>query len=280
MTKTRSNTTHPTRPAARPLPGTTRPTNTRRNAAIAAAVVAALTGIAGAFLLLGGGGDDDAEYTCGGNRLIALDLSSQNRGEQQVQLATDVIAGHAFGAAVCDEHLTIVGVAAATPVRIDVEDALPELVGPNARARAQVARQHLEAIQSAAADAVSGVFEQFPEVATTSVPALYDAVAAHAEPGDRIVLVTTGVHDESALTLNRPLAEGEGKDIAKSMSWPTLPNDATVSVLGVGQMDTDVPAPGVLWPREVVAFNEAACAATTARQCDVLQVASSSEAQL
>jgi hypothetical protein len=252
------------------------------NAMVVGLGIAALAGGLALLLLLirGGGQTGVDDYTCGAPRVVGVDLSSQNRSDRHAALAADVIAGHTFAAAVCEEALTVVGVADGTPVLLELGDVVPELVGPNARARAQVARAHQSEIHDAASEAVLDAFATYPDVASTSIPALYDAVAAHADAGARVVLITTGVHDADDLTLNRPLAEGEGTSMAEAMTWPSLPDDATVTVIGVGQMDAEVPAPGELWPREVKAFNDAACAATGALECNIFQAAGIEQAQL
>lgn len=250
---------------------------TTQHLAIAAGGAAGLAGLVAFVLLAGGGSHGQAAYTCGSDRTIISDLSSANRSDAAVEVATEVIAAHTIAAKICGEALTVVGVAAGTQVLVSPADPIGELRGPNSRARARDVEGLDSAVTESIAAALDGVYSAYPDVAVTSIPALYQAAADHSAAGSRVVILTTGVNDESDVTLNRPLEPGEGARLADTMTWPTLAPETTIVVIGIAQMDEGLPAPGAMWPGEVKAFNDTACAATGAT-CATYQVVEPIEA--
>lgn len=229
-----------------------------------------------ALVLMGGSSNNEVvEYACQGPRVVVLDLSSQNRSDASIGMATDVVAGHILGAAICKESVTVVGVAGGGQVLIDPDvPFLKNLRGPNERARANVVSDRLREIREAVATELDTLYESYDAVDVTSVPALFQAATVQAQTDGmtRVVILTTGVHDEPGVTLNRPLEPGEGEALASKLPWPTFRDGARVTIIGLAQMDGELPAPGNLWPSEVVAFNLTACQ-TTGATCEAFQVA-------
>jgi hypothetical protein len=250
--------------------------STRRNLLIA---TLALTGIAAvtAAVLIGAGDRAAVPYNCEqSTRVVVLDLSSQNRSDETVQGAADVITAQTLASAICDEPLAVVGVAGGRQVLIDPAPHLrDELKGPNARARANVVSRESAEVRSLVVRMLQRTYSDYPDVDATSVPALFDAAAAlvPGEGSSRVVLLTTGVHVDPTLSLNRPLARDEGTRLADELDWPHLGKRVSVTIIGVTRMDGDVPVPGDQWPREVTAFNRSACRSTGAGACELYQVA-------
>lgn len=247
-----------------------------RNLAIGVCVGAVLVVLV-AFVLSVGTPNRDASFTCGSDRTVIVGLASANRSPTAVQANIDIITAHTLAAKICDEELRIVGVAGGTQVLVNPVDPIGDLDGPNSRARAGKVASAETAVFEAVASALDDIYAAYPDVATTSLPALYQAAADHSAETGRVVLLTTGVHDEADLSLNRPLESGEGSRLADTITWPILAPDATVVIIGIAQMDEATPVPGGLWPAEVKAFNEVACDATGAT-CTMYQVAETTEA--
>lgn len=220
----------------------------------------------------------DVSASCGGNRVVVVDLASSNRAPASMGFVTDVVSSELLGAAVCDEKLTVVGVAEGGRALIVSSDDVAGLgiKGPNKRARADNARPHQKEVSVLVGRRLARALEEFSTVRTTSVTALYAAAAEQAAGATRVVVLTPGVHQDGPIDLNRPLAPGEGASAASGIRVPKLPPGATVRVAGVGQVDVAQPAPGSTWTRELVSFNETVCEATSA-SCQIFTVASVSQ---
>jgi hypothetical protein len=254
---------------------------TRRNLLIATAAASALG--AAAVLMFSSSSRSEVPYTCGGERVVALDLSSQNRSDQAVGTAVDLITFHTLAAAICDEPLAVVGVAGGRQELIAPHiDFLVDLRRPNPRARANAVKGRIEEARSIVAEELKAVYAAYPDVATTSIPAVFEAAGDQLDGEDdaRVLVLSTGVHIDGDLSLNRPLEEGEGKALADQLAWPVLGSKVSMVVVGISQMDGEVPVPGDLWPREVMAFTRQACTLAKAGSCSAYQVAPSEKALL
>lgn len=253
-----------------------------KNLLIATASVAVLAAAALVFTF-GPGRREEIPHTCRGQRIVTLDLSSQNRSDTAVRSAVDVVSMHTLAAAICKEPLTVVGVAGGRQEMIAPQITfLDDLRGPNPRARANALSGRVEVVRHIVGKKLTGVYAAYPTVASTSIPALFEAAKAQLDGNQeaRIVLLTTGVNIDQKLSLNRPLQEGEGRTLARELVLPTLGPRASVVVIGVTQMDGEVPVPGDLWPREVMDFTQEACTLTQAASCRVYQVTSTDKALL
>lgn len=221
----------------------------------------------------------EVSASCGNPRVVVFDGSSQNRGPDSVASAEELLTAQLLGAAVCHDPLMAISVVggseqklfdAGSPVASEIA------VGPNERARAKTARKLQGEARTFVNGALAGVLEEDGGASVTSVSALYGAAAQHAAPSSRVLLLTTGVEIDGDVDLNRPLAKGEGRSFAAGVEVPTLPEHSTVTVVGLGRMDSHVPEPGAAWPAEVREFNEALCEASGA-SCTLFSVATVAE---
>ena len=214
------------------------------------------------------------------SRVIVLDTSSGNRSPLLSQFALQAIEGASYSAIVCGNPLSTNGVAGGgqeTPIITTDDLAGLTPVGPTPQVRAsrfgESQRKRVDRLVVARLDSAY----RTGDPAITSVPALYESASQQASPGDDILIITDGVNQDSQVNLNQPLAKGEGDQLAKEVQVGSL-RGASVTLVGIAQLDSSTPPPSAVWPAEVLAFNTSVCHESRAMSCRLFGAASVSQA--
>ena len=213
------------------------------------------------------------------SRVIVVDTSSSDRSPVLSNLADRVINAAAQSAVVCSDSLSVYGVsgggAESTIITTDDLSGFAP-IGPTAQIRSlrlnSAQRSALDGLISARLRAAYDTGD--PGV--TSIAALYLAASEHLVDPTQVLLITDGVNDDSQVNLNRPLASGAGSELARNLPVSQLPN-ATVTIVGLAQVDESSAPPSPLWPTEIQNFNAVLCHESRARLCRLYAVASVSE---
>ena len=238
-------------------------------------------GLVGGLFALGSGARSGAVIADCADRQVVVGLSSAERSPEMQRFAVNVIAEVALSAAVCGRSGEAFGVAGGGQVFAllsgdDVARFAPQ--GPNRAVR--IGRLNPNAATDVAklvADRLNAAYEAAGEPSVSSIAALYAVAAEHAGHDTDVIFVTAGVNHDAEVDLNRPLQQGEGAQLAESVSVPRIGN-ATTTVVGVAQMDATRPVPGPSWPAEIRTFNDAICQRSGAQRCRLFSVASTAEA--
>lgn len=225
-------------------------------------------------------GASSTDVACA-DRVVVAGLSSSERTPAMRQRVITIAAHAAIGAAVCDTDLAVYGVAGSAQIfqllaNDDVAPFVP--TGPNADVR----RSRLDGdaeptFTRIATRRLDAAYRDAPDASVSSVATLYSTAAEHASSDTHVVIVTDGVNHDDVVDLDRPLNAGEGKQLATTLDIPRISNPQT-TVVGLGQVDADHPAPGNSWSTEVRAFNRKVCALSDATRCRLFSVASTGEA--
>jgi hypothetical protein len=251
----------------------------RRSAAIGAGVALALSAIA-----LGSQGTRSSAATFAAvpcvSRVILDDTSSENRSPELASFADQLITTAAESAVACETDLVVDGVAGGGQVTpIVTSDDLQQFTprGPTPQIRAQrfggSAQSDLEELVKRRLIAAYRVGD--PRI--TSVAALYEVAHEDANRQVDVVIVTAGVNHDSQVDLNRPLAHGQGAELAKGVQVPRV-LAAQVTLVGIGQVDSTLPPPSNVWPAEIRSFNAVVCHESHARSCRLFEFPSVSQA--
>jgi hypothetical protein len=214
------------------------------------------------------------------DRQVVVGLSSAERSPELQRFAVDVVAQIALSAAVCDRTGQAFGVAGGGQVipllsSDDVARFTPR--GPNRAVRQGRLDPNAETeITKLVADRLRAAYRAAGEPTVSSLAALYEVAAEHAGRDTDVILVTAGVNHDTQIDLNRPLAPGEGRQLAETVAVPRVDNRLT-TVVGVAQMDATRPMPGPSWPAEIRSFNDRVCRRSGARRCRLFSVASVAE---
>ena len=240
-------------------------------------VLALLGGVAAVAIGIPGPetSNEDPFISCA-SRVIVIDTSSSDRSPVLSNLAKRVITAAAKSAVVCNDSLSVYGVAGGgAESTIVTTDDLTRFtpIGPTAQIRSlrfkSAQRSALNSLISARLRAAYDTSD--PNV--TSVPALYWAASEYLTRGVQILLITDGVNDDAHLNLNKPLAVGAGAMLAQSVTVSSL-RGATVTIVGLAQVDANAAPPSAVWPSQIRNFNAVLCHASGATLCRLFALAS------
>ena len=212
-------------------------------------------------------------------RVIVVDTSSSDRSPALSNLADRVITTAAQSAAVCNDPLSVYGVAGggseSTIITMDDLSGFAP-IGPTAQIRSL---RFTSAQRSALGILISTRLRAAYDTGTpslTSVPALYWVASQYLTQGGQVLMITDGVNEDTQLNLNTPLAVGAGAELARSITVHSL-RGATVTIVGLAQVDASAAPPSAVWPSEIRNFNAALCNASGAAMCRLFGLASISE---
>lgn len=214
------------------------------------------------------------------NRVVIVALSSSERSPRMAQNALEVVAQVGVSSAVCGRSGQAFAVAGGGEVFSllsgdDVARFAP--AGPNRAVRLSRLGTDTEAkVHDLVSGRLRAAYTAGAPLAS-SIAALYQVAAEHADPDTDIILITDGVNSDSQVNLNRPLQSGDGSRLANKISIPAIGNRLT-TVIGIAQVDSATPPPGPSWPTEVRAFNERLCERSGAHACRLFSVASTVDA--
>lgn len=215
------------------------------------------------------------------SRVVVIDGSSSARSNKQQVFVRDVVVEAAEQGIVCDSSFQTAVVSGPGQVRLvvspeDVNQLTPD--GPNPTIRAsrfndQDREQLRLIIEERLAEAYVAV-----DAGTTSLATMITAAADLSNDGTAVLFLTDGVNEDEFANLNRPLAEGEGTELAGAVPAVMIEADS-LSFIGVGLVDATTPAPSPQWDLEVRDFVAALCARSTTNEerCTVRAVASIEE---
>ena len=250
---------------------------TGRLLSVAAAVLGGLAFVA--IAVRGLAGQFSAPINVCANRVIIVDTSSSDRSPVLSNFADRAVDAAARSAIVCNYSLSVIAVAGGgSESSIISNDDLASLtpIGPTVQLRDL---RFNTAKQTALAKLVASrlrVAYHAGDPKVTSIAALYAAASEHLADSTQVLLITDGVNDDSQVNLNRPLASGAGSELARALSVSQLPN-ATITIVGLAQVDASSAPPSPLWPSEIQNFNAVLCHESRARLCRLYAVASVSE---
>ena len=216
-----------------------------------------------------------------GPRTVIIDASSSARSDDRQAFVAEVAHVVAVRGAVCAEPteiLSVAGPGVVKPLLTAADVAAETPAGPNltirrsrfdseasARLRTMIDDALTQSYQTLAAD-------------QTSLSAMLAVAADHKADGSHFVVMTDGVNNDELLDLNQPLVLGDGHTLAQAITVPDL-SGARLTFVGVGQVDSPIPAPGPIWENEVRAFVTALCTNSGASEC-VIKGSSSIEGLL
>jgi hypothetical protein len=246
----------------------------------AAAVV--LGGIAAAgFLLLSGGTSHNRLLSAPcAQRIMIVDLSSESRGSGLVAETKSIASAAAVSSVVCGTTFTIYGVAGGgeiVPILNTDQLEMYAPTGPNEQVRSSrfTPKEQGEVGQLVSLNLRHAWSSTEPR--TTSVEALYATAADYSSAKVDVVITTAGVNIDSTLNMNHPLDPGAGKADADRLEVAAL-RARSVTVVGVGQMDSTLPPPSTIWPTEIKSFNQTLCRRATTGRCRLYPAASATQA--
>ena len=213
------------------------------------------------------------------SRVIIVDTSSSDRSPELANFADRAINAAAESAVVCGTSLAVYGVAGGgAETTIVTTDNLAGFTpfGPTPQIRAlrfSATRQsELDRFVSFRLRLTYDAGD--PRV--TSVTALYWAASQYLTRGVQVLLITDGVNEDSQVNLNRPLATGDGAQLAHTLSVSSL-RGAIVTVVGLAQVDAGDAPPSTQWPDEIWSFSATLCHKAKASRCRLFAVASVSQ---
>lgn len=228
------------------------------------------------FVLSGAKKESISEASCA-PRVIGLDPSASVSAETWT-LAQQTIVSAAVAAVVCGTPLTAIAAVPGQSVQIISNDDLTgyEVVGPNERVRRlRFSGDDVASIEALVDDRLRKALASLP-ADRSDISALLDAAADRADGSTEVIVITDGVHDDDQVSLDRPLALGDGADLAASVHVPSLAA-SSLTFAGVGQVTSESLPPSNVWNSEVREFVRAVCGATDAARCRVLGAATASE---
>jgi len=211
--------------------------------------------------------------------VIVVDTSSSDRSPALSNLADRVINAAAQSAVVCNDSLSVYGVAGggAESTIITTDDlGVFAPIGPTEQIRSlrfsSAQRSALDSLISARLQAAYDTGNP----SLTSVPALYWAASEYLTRGVQVLLITDGVNEDAQLNLNKTLAVGAGATLARSITVSSL-RGATVTIVGLAQVDANTAPPSSVWPNEIRNFNADLCRTSRATLCRLFGLASISQ---
>ena len=242
--------------------------------------LAVLGGVATVAIALRGPGtmQEGPTVSCA-SRVIVVETSSSDRSPALSNFADRVINAAAQSAVVCNDSLSAYGVAgggAESPIITtdDLGGFTP--IGPTAQIRSlRFDSTHRSALDRLVSTRLRAAYDA-GDPRVTSIAALYLVASEHLADPTQVLLITDGVNDDSQVNLNRPLASGAGSELARALSVSQLPN-ATVTIVGLAQVDASSAPPSPLWSSEIQNFNAVLCHESRARLCRLYAVASVTE---
>ena len=244
------------------------------------AALATLGGVAAVAIGIRGPGAplEGPTVSCA-SRVIVIDTSSSDRSPVLSNLADRVINAAAQSAMVCNDSLSVYGVAGggaeATIITTDDLGGFAP-IGPTEQIRSlrfnSAQRSALDSLISARLRAAYDTGNP----SLTSVPALYWVASEYLTRGAQVLLITDGVNEDAQLNLNKALAVGAGATLARSITVSSLPG-ATVTIVGLAQVDANTAAPSAVWPNEIRNFNAVLCRTSRATLCRLFGLASISQ---
>lgn len=213
-------------------------------------------------------------------RVIVVDGSSSDRSNHLSELAYQLIDSAATSAALCATPFTAIAVTGGgteTPIITSDDVSTLTPIGPTL----QIRRLRFGAQQRAAVDRlVRNHLRAAYRVGNpklTSIAALYDAASQHVASGTRVVFVTDGVNNDAQVNLNRPLGVGQGASLAGAIQVAPL-RGASVTLVGIAQVDSSSSPPSPTWAEEIQAFSDAVCHDSQAMKCRIFDTASVTQA--
>lgn len=245
-----------------------------KNAALVALAAVLAAGVIG-VIFASNSGRLSSLPTCE-NRLVILDTSSSARSPKVATLAQHIIDAAATSAVVCSSNLQVYAVAGGgdvTPIISSSDLESFAVVGANEIVRSSRFSQHQRALLTM--DVARRLREAYVESnpRTTSVMALYNIADQISTAFSHVIIVTTGVNNDASLDLNVPLARGEGIRLARSLHIAPL-NAASLTVIGIAQVDDTVAPPSSLWPEEIYQFNRDLAIRSGVNSLHVLDISS------
>jgi hypothetical protein len=209
-------------------------------------------------------------------RVLIVDVSSAARSTELSGLAQQTIEAAAVSTVVCGETISAYGVSGGGEVSpIVTTDDLQSLtpVGPTAQIRAArfgtSQRDELDTLITHRLQAAYSSAD--PKI--TSLAAMYAMAAQESTSTSQVIILTTGVNEDSTVNLNRPLRTGEGANLAEDVQVPQV-SAQQITIVGIGQVDSSVPPPSPQWPQQVFSFNQQVCKASGVSQCRLFDLAS------
>ncbi len=247
----------------------------KRVRSVLATAALSVAGAAIVAVALGGSPARSAPLAPCAPRVIVVDLSSAARDQQVASTAQQVVEDAAMSAIVCAQPVVAYGVAGGGEVATilttdDVQGMAPPGPTPQIRASRLGADQRRAVDELVTRRLKTAYTHADPKV--TSVAAMYEVAAQQSTSATDVIFVTTGVNDDAALDLNRPLATGAGARLAMKVTVPHV--DASVlTVVGIAQVDASIPPPSPQWPEEILAFNRGLCHASGVARCRLFYAA-------
>jgi hypothetical protein len=240
----------------------------------------ALASVTGAALLLYSLRAPSSESTTQGlscaPRLIVVDTSSEARSPKLSVLTQLVIEQAAQSAVVCESSLSTYAVSGGgevTPILTSDNLTAYTPLGPTPEIRAtRFTPDQRAALDRLVTDELRSAYRQ-GDPSLTSVSALFQLASEQSDPQTDVVFVTAGVNHDSVVDLDRPLATGQGVQLAKEVAVPRVVAHQ-ITIVGLAQMDSTLSPPSPMWGAQVLAFNSALCTASRAARCRLFELAS------
>jgi hypothetical protein len=243
---------------------------------VAALVAVTLVG-AGlvAMALSGPQAQSDPVATCA-PRVFIVDTSSAARSPELSALAQQTIEAAAASAVVCGDSISAYGISGGGEVSPilntdDLQNLTP--IGPTPQIRAaRFGASQRDELDNLITHRLQAAYRS-ADPTVTSLAAMYAMAEQHSTLSSQVILLTTGVNEDSTVNLNRPLGTGEGVKLAQEVQVPQV-SAKQITIVGIAQVDSSVPPPSPQWPQQIFSFNQQVCKASGVSQCRLFDLAS------
>jgi hypothetical protein len=246
----------------------------KRTVATTAAVALAGAGVV-VLALSGPPGQSGPVATCA-QRVFIVDTSSAARSPELLALMQQTIEAGAMSAVVCGDNIAAYGVSGGGEVSpIVTTDDLQNLtpIGPTPQLRAaRFSTSQRDKLDKLITHRLQAAYKS-ADPTVTSVAAMYAIAAQQSTATTQVIILTTGVNEDSTVNLNRPLGTGEGATLAEEVQVPQV-SAQQITIVGIAQVDSSVPPPSQQWPQQIFSFNQQVCKASGASQCRLFDLAS------